>query len=290
LVLAPRFIVPSDLPVNNTTQSYLQWEDVSNGPWRYGANSIQPVPNISSFHVMDAFMKQIHAANFANLEHIAVAGHSSGGQFVQRWTLLSSSFYFGSIMTTVVANPSSFAYLTPLRYNSTNHKWSIPHAHGDNNCPAYNRWEWGLEPKVETTPDYVQAVLQDYFDDTTPNNPYHYLIERFAERRSVYLQGSQDRCNVSSTSLSATGRTNDRPWCQSHDLETTCQDELQGRTRFERSKRYMEMLALVGATGAGNHVRLVVPMVGHDHSLMFASPQGLQALFHLDELAAGLVS
>ena len=150
LVLAPRFLVPSDLPPSSRwRQQYLQWEDTPNGPWRYGANAIQPAAaagaqhhntNISSFAVLDAMIDSIlQSSNFSNLQHVSIAGHSSGGQFVQRWALLSPSFRRVrstpaaanlTTMRAVVANPSSYAYLTPLRWCSNDGRVEIARHHG----------------------------------------------------------------------------------------------------------------------------------------------------------------
>ena len=117
------------------------------------------------------------------------------------------------------------------------------------------------------------------------------LFRRFVTaRRVIYLEGRQDRCNVSLSSEgdTADGERRDTPWCESHGLETTCADQLQGSNRWERNARYMEMLQQVTNRTAveacgGYHRRVVVPGVGHDHSLMFASPQGLRALFGMDD-------
>jgi len=282
LVLAPRFLVPSDLPPSSRLrQRYLQWEDTPDGPWRYGANAIQPAA-VSSFAVLDAMLDYIfQSSNFSNLQHMSIAGHSSGGQFVQRWALLSPSFrrvvrstQTAANLTTmraVVANPSSYAYLSNLRWCANEGAWILPDT---KECPNYNHWEWGLDTDPETTPDYVQTVLRELNVSS--------LIERFATRNVVYLQGSQDRCNVTAAAAAV-----DRPpWCQSHGLETTCPDELQGGNRWERNQRYMRMLRQVTGGNAEfveHHHRVVVPGVGHDHSLMFSSTPGLRALFVWEE-------
>jgi hypothetical protein len=53
-------------------------------------------------------------------------------------------------------------------------------------------------------------------------------------------------------------------------------DNLQGKSRLERHENYLEMLQMVGLDEAEHYT---VPGVGHDHSLMFQSEEGIRALF-----------
>jgi len=365
LLLAPRFVVPSDMPstINNTV---LQWEDTPNGPWRYGASAIFPPSaryhNVSSFDVVDAMLEQAVAV-LPHLESIVLFGHSSGGQFVQRYALVSPYDFLSQKATTtdntnspnkqlqrismraIVANPSSFAYLIPQRYNATSQKWTIPDHHAGNCSGEYNQWEWGLDISRDSTPDYVQRRLlelasknsrHDTREDammttthaTTDNStnstvsieiPAHHraLVERFLARHVTYLAGSLDRCNVSSSSslwslrggtltrdlfmadpypsdkkaattladsTSSTKRNRKRStssdaWCNSHGLEVTCMDNLQGTNRLERHIQYIRMLTVLNVKTTNHQASVLVQGVGHDHSLMLNSPDGLEALF-----------
>ena len=291
LLLAPRFVVSSDLP-DNTSHSYdtvLQWDDTPDGPWRYGASAIRPPSaqqyHVSSFDVLDAMIQSIQTLKLPQLEHITVAGHSSGGQFVQRWALISphagNHHDNGVPVRLVVANPSSFAYLIPERYNATTNHWFVPNQQHQQSCPDYNQWEWGLETSKDT-PVYVRNVLEDF--DTAS------LVERFVKRQVAYLAGSLDRCNVSSSTSFGSARDDNHttlqaPWCNSHGLEVTCADELQGSNRWARHERYIQMLRWNDINVTAHYQKgVVVPGVGHDHSLMFSSPQGLQAIFGDDTI------
>ena len=278
LTIAPWFAVAKDHvpPLVEGGQAML-WSDEmsSNGAWRYGAGAVFPesVNGWSSFEAMDALVQVLlNDSLFPNLQRITVAGHSSGGQFVQRWSLTTSVWnnpqYFGADkrrqavrMRGVVANPSSYAYLTPLRYR--NLEWKLPEA----DCPDYNQWEWGLDAGTGNFfVPYVQHAIQQHGIAT--------LVQRYAARELLYLAGSRDACNVSSTS------TNTAAWCNSHGLETTCRDECQGPNRWERHLRYMASLKLVfDGNTTSNHTSIIIPGVGHDHSLIFNSPDGLEALF-----------
>ena len=251
LIIAIQFYSEVDERPN---PSFLYWKESTDGPWRSGENSIGP-DKISSFDALDKMVRYIFH-KFPSLMRLTVVGHSSGGQFVQRWALLTSEWIYDKTHV-VTANPSSYAYLSPYRLMKG--KWAIP---ANNECPLYNSWEWGSQSDknmLDNNP-YVYKKLQN----TTQ------LIKEYHNRNVYYLVGSQDRCNI----------TNDDGWCHSHGLEVTCMDELQGTNRLERSNRYMLHLREEGI--GDNHVHFMVNNVGHDHALMFQSKEGLDALFWLD--------
>ena len=261
LLIAPLFYGEHDpRPINHP---FLYWEDSGSGPWRYGADALGPAA-ISSYAAMDAMMDSIRR-HVPNLPHIVMAGHSAGGQFVQRWTLLTDRWE-SQRMHAVVANPSSYAYLTPLRF--VDGVWKVPSISDNTSCPHYNQWEWGLDDGGPIEVPYRKSVANNGTE----------LVERFLlHRKVVYLAGGADRCNVSG--MDRTG------WCYSHGLETECVDELQGPNRRKRSRRYFQSLQRLpitrsaGSRGPPSHVRYLVPGVGHDHALMFQSEVGLHALF-----------
>lgn len=263
LVVAPHFanVGDPDLQLVGGGPA-LQWKQDHDGAWRYGADAVYPFAEHhlpSSFDGVDALVSQFqNSTTFPSLTRIVVAGHSSGGQFVQRWALLTPRWDHER-MRAVVANPSSYAYLTPHRYIEG--EWKIPPS---GVCPQYNQWEWGLQiPDGKDSVRYLNQSLQHLDGNLTA------LIERFLHRRTIYMIGAQDRCNT-------TGRTD---WCYSHGLETTCADELQGSTRYERVFHYFQSLLRYNKAFSHRHEFRKVPEVGHDHSLMFNSPEGMKTLF-----------
>lgn len=274
LILAPRFPVAADAAdlVLEEGGAAILWSDAEpSGPWRYGANAVAPTSfaartNFSSYDALDRIAALLlDRTRFPNLDRITVVGHSSGGQFVQRWSLLTS-VWDDRRLRGVVINPSSYAYLTPLRYYEN--EWRIPPILGLN-CSDYNQWHWGLEQRQQTglrseydSVPYVEAAIAKLGVGG--------LRARFATRSLVYLVGGRDVCNV-------TGNNDDgnNGWCNSHGLETTCRDELQGSNRLERHHLYLVSLNLLGLP----HRSFIVPGVGHDHSLMFNSENGIKAIF-----------
>jgi pimeloyl-ACP methyl ester carboxylesterase len=258
LVIAPRFPVETDTDLDLEEGGIaIRWkDDGAGGPWRYGANANAPEEMndlaFSSYDALDRIMVLLLNKNrFPNLERISVAGHSAGGQFVQRWSLMTAQW--DERLRGVVANPSSYAFLTPLR--SSDQEWQLPSLA---DCPGYNQWEWGLDAGGNYSVPYIDSVME-YMDATS-------LAQRFATRQVFYLAGSQDVCNVPH---------DDAGWCRSHGLEITCMDLMQGSNRWERNLHYVSSLRLVGVP----HQRLVILGVGHDHSLMFNSENGLYAMF-----------
>ena len=273
LVIVPRFPSVADDPITLQEGGVpLLWADEGDGPWRYGAQAVFPLhaTNVSSFDTVDRIINALsNRENFPHLEHITIAGHSSGGQFVQRYSLLTSS-WLSNRTSAVVANPSNYAYLTPLRL--LNGTWTVPNK---NNCPQYNEWEYGLERGGDMLVPYKDRAVEAL------GNNFTALMERFASRHVTYLAGSADRCNVSETQ-------DHNGWCYSHGLETSCMDMMQGATRWERNARYVNSLRNLGIN---THERGVVQGVGHDHSLIFTSPTGLSALFpNIDDEADDLQS
>lgn len=258
LVIAPRFLTLADGPIQWQQQERgakaLRWGGTGHGEWRYGDAAVNAHNNktITSFDAVDILMKVLKdEAQFPHLKHIVIVGHSVGGQFVQRWSMLTAAW--NARMSAVIANPSSWTYLTNLRW--WEQQWQVPHYTA---CPGYNDWTWGLQENP--------TMHSPYKDDVLAGLGVEGIIERFGQRQVTYLAGSRDRCNV----------TGLHQWCQSHDLGTTCMDELQGSNRWDRHVRYMKSLELVGIH---KHVSRVVEGVGHDHALMFTSPEAASVLF-----------
>lgn len=172
---------------------------------------------------------------------------------MQRYALTQRAMRLGAdgsrIFRYVVGNPSSFAYLDARRWiNGT--LQAVPAAQ-QTSCPEYNDWEWGL---AGNWPPYFQGMsLQS-------------AVATYARKNVIYLQGQNDTCNRDL-----------EPGCQSHGLETTCMDMLEGRFRLERGLQYFQFLENFYQQQVQN--LSIVPNVSHDHSLLFQSSEGLEAIF-----------
>ena len=171
-----------------------------------------------------------------------LAGHSSGGQIVQRhalFTRLPAGPVSGVALRHVVANPSSFAYLDPRRWVEGALRPLTPAERAQ--CPMYDSWHFG-----------IGDGLPPFCRGTGVRN----ATAAFPTRDVRYLQGNNDTCNEALV-----------PGCHSHGLETTCMDMLQGRFRRERGLRYYRYLREF--FGGPTHRLYLVPDVGHDHALIW---------------------
>ena len=165
LVIAPRFLIEADAHHEHLDDQLLRWTD--NG-WMAGEPSTGP-GQISSYGALDQIIK--HLGNrklFPALKEIVVAGHSGGGQVVQRFALLSHDhpkLQAEAIrLRYVVANPSSYAYFTPQR----------PVKFDPATCPGFNDWKYGLNH----LPAYAKGAVQ--------------IEQTYVSRDITYLLGQQD--------------------------------------------------------------------------------------------------
>jgi hypothetical protein len=208
--------------------------------WRYGADATNAP--VSSYAVVDRIL-EIATASLPRLREIIVTGHSAGGQFAQRWALLSNSHVWKTHpVRVVVANPRSFCFLSAERL--INGTWQIPN---EEDCPVYNEWEWGLGPGDWLSTPYKDQAIDDV-------GGVDEIIRRYPSRDIVYLAGEQD--------IIPNG---------------DCQDQLQGAFRRVRSENFMASLERIYHRPV--HRRYVASGIPHDHTLLYQSPEGQQALF-----------
>jgi len=258
LLIAPWFLAPEDGAVNMTSAEATQNDSeplrwVARGvavehTWRFGADAINA--SVSSYAVVDQLITLLQdKQRFPNLDLIVVAGHSAGGQFAQRWGLLSAK---ANDVRIVAANPKSFAYLDGRRFVRKT-VFRVPEPKELDGCTSYNEWEWGFGSTNFTA---VQAPYKDAA--IAAAGGVDAVIDRYAERDVIYLSGEQDVI-----------------W-NGH-----CEAMAQGINRLNRSSFFFQSLEQV--YGRTVHQRWTVPNVHHDHCLMFQSPQGQLALFGKQE-------
>eukprot|EP00041_Stephanoeca_diplocostata_P018049 m.374455 g.374455 ORF g.374455 m.374455 type:complete len:406 (+) comp20907_c0_seq7:307-1524(+) len=152
VLIAPHFLDSSDHPPppSNST-SWLYWNRTDgNGLWRSGENDA--LNQVSSYAVMDALLKQIPSSSSRN---ITLAGHSSGGQFIQRYALAGKEVETLQNVEYVVANPSSYVYFDELRWNGSG--FAPVSSSAVTKCPMYNAWEWGFDD-VSARPPYLRNL------------------------------------------------------------------------------------------------------------------------------------
>jgi pimeloyl-ACP methyl ester carboxylesterase len=160
LVVAPQLQTSSDSP----SSTELHWDDSG---WKRGDQSLGGAFQVSSFEVIDDLVRAMRTT-FPNLGTVVIAGHSAGGQFVQRYAATSTD----ARAHFVVANPSSYLYLGPER--PVGGAFSIP----ADACSWYNHYRYGLEDLGETP--YVSRIGAAT------------LKARYGQARVTYLLGALD--------------------------------------------------------------------------------------------------
>jgi pimeloyl-ACP methyl ester carboxylesterase len=218
--------------------------------WEGGEPALGPTP-ASSFDALDAILTYLsNRYLFPNLKQVVVAGHSGGGQVVQRYAIAAPdepayrahTSGVGYAVRYVVANPSSYAYFSAER----------PEPQIAASCPGYDNWKYGMD----TRPRYLAAPTVAE------------LKQRYVARQVIYLLGTAD--------------TNpDHPA-----LDKSCMAEAQGPYRYVRGHSYATTMAKRDG-GTPNHRVWDVQGVGHDGDKMLTSPCGLAALFDLPGCIAG---
>lgn len=165
LLVVPQFLADIDIATFQLPAAVLHW---STGSWIEGEPANGPAP-LSSFDVFDAILHRLaDRALLPNLAHVVLAGHSAGGQVVQRYSIVgrgeAALAARGVTLRYVVANPSTYLYFSDNRPVPVD-----PAA-----CPGFDRWRYGL------------AGAPRYVGDTAG------MEARFAARRVVYLLGTAD--------------------------------------------------------------------------------------------------
>ncbi len=244
MIIAPHFLTDKDLKNINLKGNILYW---SNKGWKQGnlSQNNNLLLQISSFSIIDRIIETLSdSAKFPNLKNIVVAGHSAGGQFVNRFAAGSQVQPKHIHLRYIIANPSSYLYFNQERHvPGSLDRFSIP---DDKDCAHYNEYKYGLEN------------LNQYMKLAGVNS----IINQYLNREVIYLLGEEDRCS------------------NAQDLATSCQALHQGTQRLERGIIYFNYLQhYFGSTILENHVQIIVPGVGHDCRKLFNSEIGKYCLF-----------
>jgi pimeloyl-ACP methyl ester carboxylesterase len=240
LLLVPQFLAEQDIDPRGLSADTLRWHQAQ---WEDGRAAVAPA-GIGSFEALDAVLAQLaDRTRFPALRQVVVAGHSGGGQVVQRYAVVgqgeSRLHAVGIAVRYLIANPSSYLYFSPDRPDGSGAFAPVSTA----SCPAVNRWKYGWDD----APPYARVL-----------SPAEYEA-RYLQRQVTYLLGGAD--------------TNP----QHPALDKSCAGEAQGAWRLVRGLNYVAYLRARHADFA--HAVWEVPGVGHDAGRMFGSVCGQAALF-----------
>jgi pimeloyl-ACP methyl ester carboxylesterase len=246
-VVAPQFLNEEDARAHQLPGSVLRWRQ---GTWEAGTEAAEPI-SVSAYEVIDAIVAHLSDRRlFPNLKSITLAGHSGGGQAMQRYAVVGQAERIaGSAIHVryVVANPSSYLYFSDERPRFDGQSLRFDPANGDG-CHNFNHWKYGpLEVKVE----YVRRSAA---------RGWQALEDEFAQKDVLYLLGTSDVDP------------------HEEDLDVSCAGALEGPSRFLRGQAYYAWLHKRHPAN-WNQQMWFVPGVAHSATKMFTAECGVAALF-----------
>jgi pimeloyl-ACP methyl ester carboxylesterase len=257
VVISPHFAADTDKVEPNE----VLWPNRGDS-WRSGGMSTSN-PTISAFDFMDELVRQLSNKKiFPNLKKIVVAGHSAGGQFVNRYEMSNKihGTLYGISMSYVVANPSTYAWpvaLRPLPVGNADSATANKEALGPNGTkvnaeflygpfdmtklPTYNNWPAGLQSRTGYTASMSDAQL----------------TKQLVERPTTYLFGQVDVLPLGG-------------------FDSSPQAMTQGPTRRARGEAFVKFIT--DSLGAKPRV-MIVDECGHNDRCVFTTNEVFPVIF-----------
>jgi len=248
--------------------------------WRSGGPALNN-EKITSFDFVDEILRKLARKDvFPNLRAIVVAGHSAGGQYVNRYEMANRVYdKLGVTINYVVSNPSSYAYPDSVRptdgaytvsarapgyvpappdgeaANGSGGAAARASNNGPNtvavqgfrpfgdarNCTTFDQWPYGIKNR--------SGYTQKFSDDE--------LKTQLAARPTTYLLGELDVLPLGG-------------------FDSSCAAMAQGPTRLARGEAFGKYVN--EALGAHHHVK-IVPLCGHNARCMFTAEPALPIIF-----------
>jgi hypothetical protein len=239
-VIAPRIASNAGTCHDELAANEIRWSCMGDS-WRSGGAATSD-PKLTSFELADQVLRKLaNKEVFPNLKLIVVAGHSAGGQFVERYAMANTVHdTLGVPVSYIVSNPSSYAYLDSTRPNAEGTEFR-PYSEG-RVCPAFNQWPYGLENRAG---GYTAKESDDR------------LRKQLASRPVTYLLGEIDILPLGG-------------------FDSSCAAMAQGATRLARGQAFGRY---VDRKFGAAHATLVVPLCGHNARCMFTAELALPLLF-----------
>ena len=248
LLITPQFLAQVDVDQYHLPSNVLRWAPEA---WMGGDDSLNTP--LSSFDAIDGILSQLaNKKIFPNLKTVVLAGHSGGGQVMQRYAVVGRGgdelMRRGVHVRYVIANPSSYVYFSPER-PVLDARAAFSFAIPKKSCYGkYDLWKYG----INDAPPYVGGAS------------FAELEQKYMRRDVRYLLGTEDI-------------DPNHPA-----LDKSCSGENQGPYRFFRGKAYFSYLEMrhpeLKEPSASQQLWFV-PGVEHDGDKMLNSACGLAALF-----------
>jgi predicted esterase len=252
VVVSPRFASNDGRGCRDTlAPNEVNWP-CNGDSWRSGGVATSD-SQLTSFDFADHILRALARKEvFPSLKAIVVAGHSAGGQFVNRYEMANKVHdTLGTRVTYVVANPSSYAYLDANRpaLDTGNVCVSCPSAKaGDvrpftdgRGCTTYDEWPYGLKKRT----GYAEKISDDQ------------LKKQLAARPTTYLVGEIDILPLGG-------------------FDSSCSAMAQGPTRRARGEAFAKY---VNDKYGALHKLSTVSLCGHNARCMFTADPTLALIF-----------
>jgi hypothetical protein len=241
VVIAPRIASATGSCHDPLAPNEVSWSCTGDS-WRSGGTSAS-TDKLTSFDFVDELLRKLAKRDaFPNLRAIVVAGHSAGGQYVNRYSMANQVHdTLGLPITYIVANPSSYAWLDASRPTSAEATAFGPFANADK-CANFDRWPYGLEIR---TGGYTAKQSDDQ------------LKKQLAARPVTYLLGEIDILPLGG-------------------FDSSCSAMAQGPTRRARGEAFARFVnQKIGA----RHTMQIVHLCGHNARCMFTDEATLPLIF-----------
>lgn len=181
-IIVPAFledddVTPRPMAALGLDSSYLYWS----GGWRFG-NSAKNGDHTSSYAVIDLLVGKLIQTR-PNLEHIAIVGHSAGGQFAHRYAAGNEADEYASLfdvtMSYGASAAGSFMWLDSTRPRTV-----------ESGCTSsYDDYAYGLLHRNGRMNDWTPEVLRN----------------RLLSRHVYYFVGNDDRDDATTCEVRAQG-------------------------------------------------------------------------------------
>ena len=254
VVIAPRIVCGNDKLESNE----INWP-CGGDSWKSGGMSTTH-PALSSFDIVDEILRKLAKKNvFPNMKAIVVAGHSAGGQFVNRYEMSNVVHdTLGVPVSYVVANPSSYAWPDATRALPVDDAlpanavagWNVETVHTQfsfgpfdaSKAPNYDRWPTGLSNR---TGAYTSKLSDEQ------------LKKQLVARPTTYLLGQVDTLPLGGFDSSPAAMA-------------------QGATRRARGEAFAKFVnEVLGA----KHQIMIVPECGHNDRCIYTTDTVFPAVF-----------
>jgi len=240
ILIVPRFASSTGTCRDQLAAGEVSWSCAGDS-WRSGGSATNQA-GLTSFDFADEILRRLaNKTNFPGLRGIVVAGHSAGGQFVDRYAMANTVHdTLGVPVRYVVSNPSSYAYLDSTRPSADGQEF---HAYADaRNCTTYDHWPYGLERRA---------------GGYTVKQSDEQLRKQLAARPVIYLLGEIDILPLGG-------------------FDASCAAMAQGPTRLARGQAFSKY---VDQKFGASHTLEIVPLCGHNARCMFTADVALPVLF-----------